>query len=50
MSSTGTGLASRRGRKAIPWRRYWETVLSGVMPTQRPVAELARISWGSTSG
>ena len=38
MNSTGTGLASRRGRKAIPWRRYWETVLSGVIPTQRPVA------------
>jgi len=22
----------------MPWRRYWVTVLSGVMPTQRPVA------------
>jgi hypothetical protein len=22
----------------MPWRRYWVTVLSGVMPTQRPLA------------
>jgi hypothetical protein len=38
MAHTATGPTFRRGRKAMPWRRYWVTVLSGVMPTARPVA------------
>lgn len=48
------GEASRSRRKTIPSRRYWLTVLSGVMPTLRPVAISASqssMSWvNSTTG
>jgi hypothetical protein len=44
ITATGTPAAPRSGRNTIPSRRYCLAVLSGVFPTQRPVAIAANQS------